>query len=237
MRAAAPLPAAVRRIAARVRTLWVVKMVGTTAGIAAFFAAYFQVLEHPLFPVTTMPLIALDHWIAFRPEAFGLYVSLWLYVSLAPALMKNGRELAAFGAATGVLSVTGLAIFILWPTSVPAFALDWSAHPSLAFLKTVDVAGNACPSLHVAFAVFTAFCFERLLREMDAGRGWHAANLLWCLGIAWSTLAIRQHVALDALAGALLGVAAGLLHGRLQERAGRRARLRPIGGPASVLPR
>lgn len=232
----APAAGLHRQIAARVRTLWFVKMAGTTAGIGAFFVAYFWVLQHPFFPVTTMPLTAPDHWIAFRPEAFFLYVSLWVYVSLAPALMKNGRELAAFGATTGALSVAGLAIFVLWPTAVPAFALDWSAHPSLAFLKTIDVAGNACPSLHVAFAVFTAFCFERLLREMGAGRVLQALNLLWCLGIAYSTVAIRQHVALDVLAGALLGVAAGLLHARLQDRAGRRTSPPAVGQAAATAP-
>jgi membrane-associated phospholipid phosphatase len=32
-------------------------------------------------------------------------------------------------------------------------------------------------------------------------------NALWFVAIAYSTLAVKQHVALDALAGALLGIA------------------------------
>lgn len=213
----------------RVRKFWFIKMTGTTLGISAFFVAYFWVLQHPFFPVTIMPVTALDRWVAFRPEAFFLYVSLWLYVSLGPALLKDGREVAAYGVATLLLSVLGLGIFMLWPTAVPAFALDWSAHPALEFLKTVDVAGNACPSLHVAFAVFTALWLERMLREMGEGGVVRAANALWCLGIVYSTLAIRQHVALDALAGAALGAAVALLHMRWLDRLMRRARERADG--------
>ena len=37
-------------------TWWPAKMIGITLGMTLFFAAYFWVLHHPLFPVTTMPL-------------------------------------------------------------------------------------------------------------------------------------------------------------------------------------
>jgi membrane-associated phospholipid phosphatase len=67
----------------------------------------------------------------------------------------------------------------------------------------------------VAFAVFTAFWFARLLRQMQAGRLAQALNWLWCLGILYSTLATRQHVALDVLAGAALGAIVAVGHLRL----------------------
>ena len=89
---------------------------------------------------------------------------------------------------------------------------DWSRYPAFAFLQSVDASGNACPSLHVAFAMFTAVWLGRLLRQMGAGRGVRAFNWLWCLGIFYSTVAIRQHVALDVLAGAGLGAAVSVAH-------------------------
>ncbi len=75
-----------------------------------------------------------------------------------------------------------------------------------------DASGNACPSLHVAFAVFTAVWFGHLLRQMKAGGLARSLNWLWCAGILYSTIATRQHVALDVLAGAVLGavIAAGV---------------------------
>ncbi len=202
----------VRQLGCRLRTLWLAKMIGTTLGMAAFFVAYFWVLNHPLFPVTIMPVIALDRLIGFQPASLPLYLSLWVYVSLAPALLTSPRELVSYGLVATGLSVIGLGIFLLWPTAVPRPEIDWLQHPAFSFLKSVDATGNACPSLHVAFAVFSAAWFERLLREMGAGGLVRALNWLWCLGILYSTVAIKQHVALDVLAGAALGAIVAGLH-------------------------
>ena len=111
-----------------------------------------------------------------------------------------------------------MGIFLLWPTAVPPAAVNWSQHPSFAFLKSADAAGNACPSLHVAFAVFSAVWFARLLGAMGAGPAARALNWLWCLGILYSTIATRQHVALDVLAGAALGAAVAAVHLRWVKR-------------------
>lgn len=208
-----PRPAGwLHQILPRVLMWWPAKMIGTSLGMTAFFVTYFWVLRHPLFPVTTMPLTAVDHWIAFRPEALLLYLSLWFYVCLAPALVIDRRELISFGVAWVVLSVAGLGIFLLWPTIVPRPDVDWSLHPSIIFLKSVDASGNACPSLHVAFAVFSAVWFERHLRQLGAGRPVRVVNWLWCLGILYSTIATRQHVSLDVLAGAGLGALVAAAH-------------------------
>jgi membrane-associated phospholipid phosphatase len=199
---------------ARIRMLvsWPVKLIGTALVMTGFFIAYFWVLNHPFFHVVTMPLTTVDRLISFRPEALPLYFSLWFYVSLAPALLVDRREIASYGVVTVGMSVIGLGIFILWPTTVLWPDVDWARHPAFLFLKTVDAAGNACPSLHVAFAVFTAVWLGRLLREMGAGRLVRGFNWVWCLGILYSTIAIRQHVVLDVLAGTGLGGAVAGLH-------------------------
>ncbi|MDI1247266.1 MAG: phosphatase PAP2 family protein [Lacunisphaera sp.] len=201
--------------AAGIRLLawWPAKLIGISLGMSVFFAVYFWVLRHPLYPVTIMPLTAIDRWIGFQPAALPLYLSLWLYVVLAPSLLTSRRELVACGLAWTALSAIGLGIFLRWPTIVPRPAIDWSLHPSLAFLKSVDASGNACPSLHVAFAVFTAFALGRILRKLGAGPGMRAGNWLWCLVILYSTVATLQHVFLDVVAGAALGtlIALGFL--------------------------
>ena len=198
----------VQEVGVRLRALWAVKTVGLTVGIPLFFAAYFYLLRHPQFPVTVMPLTWMDRLVTIRAEALPLYFSLWFYVPLAVGLLKERAELWAHALAAGALSVVGLTFFFFWPTTVPPLDVDWSAHPSLAFLKTVDAAGNACPSLHVAFGVFTALCIGRVLRLIGAGVAVRAGNVLWSLGIVYSTLATGQHVALDVLAGGGLGALA-----------------------------
>ncbi len=201
--------------ALRLRTLWVAKMLGSVLGMAVFFIVYFWLLHHRFFPITIVPFTALDRLVVFRPEAFPLYVSLWFYVLLAPALLRSGRELGSYGIAVVGLSLIGFGVFFLWPTAVPKSGIDWARYPSLSFLQEVDASGNALPSLHVAFAIFTALWLERLLREMGTGGFVRMLNGLWCLGIIYSTLAIRQHVALDAVAGAVLGAGVAVLHLRL----------------------
>lgn len=208
-----PSPAGwLRRCGPRLLVFWLPKMLGTTLGMTAFFIAYFWVLHHPQGPVTVMPLTFIDRLIGFQPAALPLYLSLWIYVSLAPALVVDRRELLSYGVAAAALSVFGLALFVFWPTAVPPADVDWKQHPGFAFLKAADASGNACPSLHVAFAVFTAAWFERLLRKLSAGRFARALNWLWCLGILYSTLATRQHVSLDVLTGAALGAAVAAAH-------------------------
>jgi membrane-associated phospholipid phosphatase len=202
----------------RMRTLWVAKVAGTILSMPVFFVVYFWLLKHPLFPVTIIPLTAVDRLIGFWPETFPLYVSLWVYVVLPPMFLKNRRELGSYGLAVVGLSAIAFVFFLFWPTSTPKSDIDWSQHPSVSFLKTVDASGNACPSLHVAFAVFTAIWLERLLCEMGIGHLVRALNWVWCLGILYSTMAIRQHVALDVLAGAMLGAIVAALHLRILYR-------------------
>ncbi len=186
-------------------------MVGTTVLMTGFFCAYFRLLNHPAFALTTMPLLALDRWIAFRPEMLGLYVSLWLYVALAPALLTERRELWSYGGATLGLGAVGLGVFYFWPTAVPADYLAQGG-AGIGLLRGVDAAGNACPSLHVAYAVFTAVWFERIGRRLGAGAWWRWGNTLWGAGVIYSTLAVKQHVTLDVLAGGALGAAAVAAH-------------------------
>jgi membrane-associated phospholipid phosphatase len=202
----------------RMRTRWFVKVAGTTVIMTGFFIVYFWLLNHARLPVTTVPRIFVDRMIAFRPDALPLYVSLWVYVPLAPALLIHTRDMKAYVATVLALSAIGFGIFVLWPTAVPRPEVGPSQVQSMVYLKAIDASGNAFPSLHVAFAVYTAMLFERLLRTMRSGRLLLWANWLWCLGIIYSTIAIRQHVALDAFAGVILGAIVGfaLLRGMRQ---------------------
>lgn len=181
------------------------KGVGTTVFISLFFVAYFYVLRHPPSAPTVMPVIWLDRAIGFQPLALPVYFSLWVYVSLLPAFFATRAELYRYGAAMTAMCVLGLAIFYFWPTAAPAPDIDWSRYPEMDFLKNIDASGNACPSLHVATAFLTGAWFHHLLRRFGAPGWLPAVNWAWCAAIVYSTVAIRQHVAVDAIAGLVLG--------------------------------
>ena len=210
---ALPLPLSspwYRRLWARFVVLWPLKALGTMGFMALFFWAYFAVLRQPLHEATVMPTLAADRWIAFTPAAFPVYSALWVYVSLPPAFLGGLRSLLWFGVWISALCLACLGIFWLLPTAVPSAGIDWSAYPELALIKSVDAGGNACPSLHVASSIFSALWLERIARSIGAPRWLRAASALFCLAILWSTIATRQHVVLDVLAGVATGLAFAL---------------------------
>lgn len=195
----------------RMRRHALLKFLGTALFMSVFFVAYFHVLRHPIFPVSEMPLTFVDRIVRFYPPALILYASLWLYVGLPPAFLLNVRELVAYGIWVGALCVAGLICFVVWPTAIPSQVLDFEHFPGFQILAGVDAKANACPSLHVATALFSALWLERILKDIGAGVGARAGNWIWCAAITYSTLAIKQHVALDALGGIALGLLFGLL--------------------------
>ncbi len=187
------------------------KSIGTTLFISLFFGAYFYLLKEPAYPTTVMPITLLDHLIGFQPLALPMYLTLWVYVSLPPALLATRRELYGYGVAMAGTCLAGLIVFYFWPTAVPAANIDWAQYPDVKFLKSMDASGNACPSLHVATAVFSGIWLHHLLRRYGGPLWILLFNWMWCIGIVYSALAIRQHVAVDVLAGLVLGVLAAYL--------------------------
>jgi len=198
-------------LARRAREMMLLKAFGTTLFMVLFFIAYLHLLHDPVFAVTIMPLTPVDHWIGFEPGALFAYVTLWVYVSLPPALMPDRRTLVGYGVAVGALCVVGLLAFLFWPTAVPTPRVDWGSYPGFSMLKGVDGTGNACPSLHVATAVFSAIWLQRLLRDIRSPQALLLFNAFWCAAIVYSTMATKQHVFIDVLAGTALGVVAALL--------------------------
>ena len=192
---------------ARAITFPIIKPVAISIGMSFFFVGYFLLLKWAVFfPVTEMPVTGLDRLIGFHPSALLLYVSLWFYVPLVPTLFDDGSEFLAHGMAAAVICSVGFAIFFFFPTVTPQPDIDWASYPMFESLKTIDRSGNACPSLHAGFAIFSGLCLDRILRQIGFGYFIRGMNAVWCLGILYSTMATKQHVAVDVMAGLMLGV-------------------------------
>jgi membrane-associated phospholipid phosphatase len=200
-----------RSLALRIRTHWVLKMFGTMLGIYGFFLLYFWVQRSQAARAMVVPMTFVDDWVGISQYAVLPYASLWLYVSLAPALAANMAALRSYITGAVTMAGVGLATYWLFPTRTPAFDVDWSGYPALHLLKATDLGGNAFPSLHVAFAAQAGAVIARELRDVGAPAWVRATNWLWCTAIVYSTLATRQHVAIDVVGGLLLaGVALGV---------------------------
>ena len=205
-------------LGARMRGNLLLTLVGTSALISLFFVGYFYVQRNPAFDVTVMPLTRLDQIIPFQPHALWVYLSLWIYVGAGPGLQKTRREILIYALWTGALCVCGLGIFYLVPTQVPLPVVDRSDSSVFSMLQRVDAAGNACPSMHVAVAVFTAIRLDAVLREVRSPAMLRLINIVFSGLICYSTLAVKQHVVLDLIAGAGLGVIFAVLSLRWRPR-------------------
>lgn len=201
-------------LGARARGNLLLAFIGTSLVSLVFFVGYFYVQQQPAFAPATMPLTWLDAHIPFQPYALGAYLSLWIYVGAGPGLQKTSADILEYALWIGTLCLVGLGIFYLWPTEVPHRPLAPSDSAIFAMLWQVDSAGNACPSMHVAAAVFTAIRIADVLRETRSPMWLRMLNLAVCAAICYSTLAIKQHVVLDLVAGAALGAVFGLLSSR-----------------------
>ena len=148
-------------LGARLKAHWRFKLMAGAINVIAFFIGYFLLLRFHVFPVREMPTTALDRLIAFQPGALPLYLSLYLYLPIAPWLLEDNRDLNACCLAFSGLCLVGLAFFLFWPTAIPR--PDSAAYRPLI---AIDGPGNACPSLHAASAVFSAICIDRLARRL-----------------------------------------------------------------------
>jgi membrane-associated phospholipid phosphatase len=205
------------QLARRVRGHFLLTFIGTSASIFVFFLGYFYVQQNPLFEAVVMPTTALDEWIPFQPVALIAYLSLWIYVGAGPGLQATRAEIWSYWRWAGALCIAGLAIFYFFPTQVA----DSGVESSSIFFRTlqqVDESGNACPSMHVAFAVFTGVRVDDVLRYVRSPRFMRLLNVGCCVLICYSTLAVKQHVVLDVAAGAVLGALFAVLS-RLDWRA------------------
>jgi PAP2 superfamily len=190
----------------RIRKNTVLSIVGTTAFNALFFVGYLYIQQHPLHMPITIPATSLDRLISYQPQLFSAYVSLWIYVGAGPALQRSYSEVAAYTLWMAALCVAGLGIFCLWPTQVPPLPHGAATSSGLSMLHRLDHTGNACPSMHVATATFTLVRLDEVFRSIRAPLFFRSVNSAWFVVIVYSTLAIKQHMALDVAAGALLGL-------------------------------
>jgi hypothetical protein len=221
------------------------KVVGTTLVIGVFFVGYLHLLHHPSYAVTVMPLTVLDRLVPFQPQALFVYLSLWLYVGTGPGLQLSLLELITYAAWASMLCVVGLVIFYFWPTQVPKPDLDLSSSFGFAMLQGVDAAGNACPSMHVAFAVFSAIRIDDVLRWIGAPKVMRTANLVWFVAIVPRPWRPKQHgtgrlcrtgardgvrsvAALEAQQFSIAGAASGRIPRMMRSTCPRRKLLAPL---------
>ncbi|MGO9585719.1 MAG: phosphatase PAP2 family protein [Limisphaerales bacterium] len=177
--------------------------------VLTFFvwAAYLLLQWHPFFPVTILQPSGLDRMIPFVPSTVYLYESLLMLMPIAPWLMKSKAELNQYTRGLLAVSLAGFVFFLLYPTAIVRPKDLQPANFLYRTLIQIDEESNVFPSLHSAFAVFHAACCCVVFRTSSGHNGIRWFFRGWALAIITATLLTKQHVVLDAVAGAALGFA------------------------------
>lgn len=187
--------------------LWRMKLallVGLTVG---FSVPYIYLAHRPLFTPHDLPLTWLDRVAGFNPQWVWVYQSVYLLTGLLPWLGQTREQLRRYIIGFAILCALSFAIFIFLPTRIPRVAIE---NPSGMYwlLLLYDGPYNAMPSLHVGF-LFCTLCFARRVCPILPYAVW-VALIVWFGLIAWSTLALKEHYAVDLVVGIAFGWASHL---------------------------
>jgi membrane-associated phospholipid phosphatase len=197
----------VNEMALRIRSNWKYKTMLSVVLTFFVWAAYLLLQWHPLFRVTILQPSSLDRMIPFVPSTVYLYESLLILMPIAPWLMKSKAELNQYTKGLLAVSLAAFVFFFIFPTAI--IRSKDLQHTNFLYrtLTQIDGESNVFPSLHSAFAVFHAACCCVVFRIGTGRNGIRWFFQVWALAIIAATLLTKQHIVLDAVAGAALGFA------------------------------
>ena len=152
----------------------------------------------------------IDDWIPFW-EGFLIPYVFWYFLiafSLVYFLLYHVESFKKLQTYIIITQVVAMVIYIIFPTRQDlrpdVFPRDNFLTQGVAFLYSVDTNTGVCPSLHVALALGIASVW---LKEKEAHLLWKVFVVLSAILICLSTVFIKQHSVLDALAGIALSLA------------------------------
>jgi membrane-associated phospholipid phosphatase len=193
----------------RLRSQLGLKLVLTGLLNLSFYFPYSFLQHHQWFRVEVAPVMSLDSRIPFWDQAVWPYLSLFLLMPIGPFLMRSRNQLFRYAAGFLLIEFLSYAVFVLMPTWCPRPS-ESNLNFAYRLLTRFDGPMNAFPSLHAAFASFSALCVARVSRELTGQARWRILTGIWAIAILGETLVTKQHRLADVVAGLLIGVAAGV---------------------------
>lgn len=193
-----------RRLAAEIR----LKLLLAAAMWVGFAVPYFLLQHFPVFPVRSFPLTAVDRWVGFEHGWVYVYQSAYLLIPVAPWLADTRRRLRVYAEGFLWLCAAGFLVCLLLPVEGPR-PENPPTGGMYGLVLLYDGKLNAFPSLHVALTAQSLMfglwmCRDTFVRVPSAVRAALWAGVAWGLAVGYSTLATKQHYAVDVPAGILL---------------------------------
>lgn len=170
---------------------------------AVYGPYHFLQLHHFFTPVELRPSLV-DLAIPFDQRFVWIYLSVYLMMPIGPVLMNTREQLFRYAGGILLISLLADTVFIFYPTTCPRPTPIGNSR-LYQLLVTIDNPFHGFPSLHAAFAVYSALCAWRMLRQFSWRSSADAAVWIWAILILYSTLATKQHMLVDIAVGSALG--------------------------------
>jgi len=163
-------------------------------------------------PAIRLPM---DAWIAFSPAWTPIYMTAFVIVVVPLLMLNRERDLRALAWAYAITLGISAVVFVVYPMEVTRPAVPSNGLVSswgLATLYAIDSRRNVFPSLHAGLGVCGA------IQSFRVGRLTGVIYAVVLASFCVSTIAIRQHVVLDLLAGFVVAGLASAVAARIVKR-------------------
>ena len=182
----------------------------TLFGILSFVIPYTLINNFSLGREGYHLLLPIDSLIPFVPFFVSFYMLTFAYLIVVPyILIKDEKQFAALSLSFISTMLIGYITFLLFPVKTilrPENIASgfWNSLVKMSYIA--DAPGfNNFPSLHVALSLLVSL----IIYNHDKKQLW-----VWIMfiGIALSTMFIKQHYFIDVIAGLLLGILGYLVY-------------------------
>lgn len=177
---------------------------------APFIGTYQAINRWPLFAPIELPFTPLDRLVPFVPDLLPLYVAYLPFYWLTVWRSENDRELNRIFYAAHFQLLLSLPFFLFLPVRMPRelFYTPEAYGVADVFWRWFDAPNNCFPSLHVSNCL--------LLAQFNARRRHALIYVAISLAIIASTVFVKQHYAVDLVAGAAVYAASRWFLKRLE---------------------
>jgi membrane-associated phospholipid phosphatase len=195
-----------RSIACRLKSEWGLKLLLLFVLNLWVYLPYLFLERHHFFSATTMPLSVMDRRIPFWAETVWIYLSIHCLMPIGPFLINQRQQLIRYAAGIVLIGLVADVVFIFWPTTCPRPDAT-GTNAIYRHLVSIDNSFHAFPSLHAAFAIYSARVAVMVVREINGSPFLKVILWLWAFLILLATLTTKQHVIVDIIAGSTIGAA------------------------------
>ena len=149
--------------------------------------------------------LSVDHSIPFVPAFVVVYVLSYIQWTVGFILIaRDSRELCGRVISGELIAkLICLILFLLVPTTMtrPAVTSDGFFNTIVGYIYKLDAPDNLFPSIH---CLESWVCFRGAMQMKKVGPWYRYVTLLFSLSVFASTVLIKQHLAVDIVAGILV---------------------------------